>query len=319
MRVIGVTPETYGGPEALQIYELPDRHADPGTVRVAVHDAAVNPTDTVVRAGWYPERQAGTEPPFVPGMDVAGIVDEIGPDTETGLAIGDQVMAMVAPRGSHGGYSDSLVLPAWSVTRVPAGVTLAAACTLPMNGLTARRALDMLGLPTGATMAVTGAAGTLGGYVVQLAKAEGLRVIADSSEQDEPLVRGLGPDVVVRRGDDVAARIREVVPDGVDGVVDAAVLGSRLLPAIRDGGALASVRPFEGATERGIVLHQVWVREYRNDWERLDRLRQQVEDGVITLRVADTFPPERAGEAHARLECGGTRGRFVIQFRNDPA
>src|SRR5437870_4958010 len=183
MRVVGVSGEGgYGGPEASRVFELPDRHAGAGEVRIAVHDAAVNPTDTFTRNGARHEMLKVHEPPYVPGMDVAGVIDEVGPDTETDLAVGDRVMAIVMPKGSHGGYSDSIVVATRSVARVPAGTTLVEAATLPMNGLTARLALDLLAVPPGGTVAVTGAAGTLGGYAVQLAKADGLRVIADSSE-----------------------------------------------------------------------------------------------------------------------------------------
>ena len=131
-------------------------------------------------------------------------------------------------------------------------------------------------------------------------------------------MRDLGADVVVRRGDDVAARIREVVPEGVDAVADGAVQHTLVLPAIRDGGAVASVRPFQGDTERDITIHTVWVREYMLEQAKLDRLRQQVEDGAVTLRVAGTYPPEDAGAAQARLEAGGTRGRLVIEFAPEP-
>jgi len=302
----------------LAIFELPERHAGPGEIRLAVHAAAVNPTDTFTRNGSRHEMMKDLDPPYVPGMDVAGVVDEIGPDTHTDLSLGDRAMGIVVPKGQHGGYSDSLVLPVDSVARAPVGVTLAEACTLPMNGLTARKALDMLALPPGATLAVTGAAGAFGGYAVQLAKADGLRVVADASEADEELVRKLGADIVVRRGDDVAARIRAAVPDGVDGVADGSIQNPLVLPAIRDGGAVAAVRPFVGDTERDIVVHMVWVREYARERDKLDRLRQQVEDGTVTLRVAATYPAEQAGEAHARLERGGTRGRIVIEFRPEP-
>ena len=247
MRVIGVSGEGgYGGPEALKIFELADRHAGPGEVRLAVHAAAVNPTDTYTRNGSRHELLKDLAPPYVPGMDVAGIVDEIGPDTRTDLRVGDRAMAIVIPKGQHGGYSDSLVLPADSVTNAPAGAKLVEAATLPMNGLTARKVLDMLALPSGSTLAVTGAAGAFGGYVVQLARADGLTVVADASEADEEMVRSLGAHVIVRRGDDVATRIRAVVPEGVDAVADGAVQHGLVLPAIRDGGALGRSGPSPG-------------------------------------------------------------------------
>jgi NADPH:quinone reductase-like Zn-dependent oxidoreductase len=246
-------------------------------------------------------------------MDAAGVLDEIGDGVDTDLLVGDDVMAIVVPRGSHGAYSEYVVVPAESVVRAPAGASLPEAATLPMNALTARRALDLLALRRGQSIAVTGAAGAFGGYVVQLARAEGLRVIADASPADVALVSSLGAEVVPR-GDAVADRIREILPDGVDGLADGALLFEKAFPAVRDGGGFAVVRTYSGATERGIVIHPVWVREYARERAKLDHLREQVEHGVLTLRVAGTFGADRAGEAHRILEAGGTRGRLVIEL-----
>jgi NADPH:quinone reductase-like Zn-dependent oxidoreductase len=304
----------HGGPEALEVVDLPEVHAGPGQVRIRIHAAAVNPTDTFVRNGSRAEQQKADPPPYVPGMDAAGIVDEVGDGVSTGVQVGDMVMAMVVPKGSHGAYREQIVLDARAVVPAPAGTTHVEACTLPMNGLTARQSLDLLGLSAGQTLAVTGAAGAYGGYVVQLAKVEGLTVIADASEADHALVVSLGADIVVRRGDDVARRILEHFPNGVDGLADGAVLNERVIPAVRDGGAFTSVRGFKGESQRGIKFTTTTVRTYDGEFEKLDRLRQLVESGAITLRVADTFPPERAADAHRRLEAGGTRGRLVIEF-----
>ena len=311
MRVVGVME--FGGPEVLKVYDIPERHAGPGEVRVAVRAAAVNPTDTYTRNGARAEMLKDFPPPYVPGMDIAGVVDEVGEGVST-VRIGDSVMGIVVPSGSHGGYSESIVLPAGSVTHAPRGTSHAQACTLPMNGLTARLSLDQLALSPGDTLAVTGAAGAYGGYVVQLAKADGLRVIADASEKDEQLVRSLGADIVVRRGSDVAARIREHVPNGVDGFADGSVQNDEIVAAVKDGGAIATVRGWKSDLERNITLHETWVREYAQAWDKLDRLREQAEQGLLTLRVARTFPCEEAGTAHELLQAGGTRGRFVIEF-----
>ena len=312
MKVVGVVE--YGGPEALRIFEVPEPHAGPGQVRIRVGAATVNPADTAVRNGARAEAQKEFSPPYVPGMEAAGLLDEIGEGVTTDLVIGEQVMAIVVPRGSHGAYAEQVVVPIESVARVPAGTSLVEAATLPMNGLTARLALDLLALRPGQTLAVTGAAGAFGGYVVQLANSEGLRVIADASPIDTALVRALGADEVVDRGDDVADRVRAIVPDGVDGLADGALLHAKALPAVRDGGAMATVRTFSDETERGIMIHPVWVREYAREQAKLDQLRRQVAAGVLTLRVARTFTPENAGEAHRILEAGGTRGRLVIVF-----
>jgi len=318
MRGVGVIE--FGGPEVLQVVDLPETHAGPGEVRIRVHAATVNPTDTVLRSGSRGAAVSEDSPPYIPGMDAAGVIDEVGSGIGTGtgagtnLAVGDSVMAMVLPKASHGGYRESIVLAAESVVRVPAGSSNIEAATLPMNGLTARQSLDQLALQPGQTLAVTGAAGCYGGYVVQLAKADGLRVIADASETDEQLVRDLGADIVVLRGEDVAARIREVAPDGVDGLADGAVQREIAVGAVRDGGGFASVRGWGGTGERGITFNKTMVRDYDHRADLLDQLRQQVEDGAITLRVAGTYQPEDATEAHRRLEAGGTRGRCVIVF-----
>lgn len=312
MRAVGVNE--FGGPEALEVVGLPDPSPGPGEVLVRVHAATVNPTDTYTRNGARAEQLRKNPPPYVPGMDVAGVLAGVGDGVDTELSVGDRVMGIVVPDGAHGGYAEQIVLPAESVVRAPAGTSHAEASTLPMNGLTARLALDMLALAPGDTLAVTGAAGALGGYVVQLGKADGLHVVVDASEADEELVRSLGADEVVRRGDEVATRIVEAAGGPVPGLVDGSVQNEALFPAVADGGGFATVRGFRAESPRGITLHQVWVREYAREQAKLDRLRQQVEDGQVTLRVARTFPPQEASEAHRLLEAGGVRGRLVIEF-----
>jgi NADPH2:quinone reductase len=312
MRAVGIVQ--HGGPEALEVIELPEVHAGAGEVRLRVHAATVNPTDTYQRNGALAPMQAKkAPPPYVPGMDAAGVVDEVGAGV-THLAVGDRVMAIVQPSGTHGAYASSIVLPARSVAAAPAGTSHVEASTLPMNALTARLSLDRLGLSPGQTLAVTGAAGCYGGYVVQLAKADGLHVIADASEQDRKLVQELGADVVLERGEGFAGRVRELYPDGVDALADGAITGGATFSAVRDGGGIAVVRGQQGEPGRAITVHDIWVREYLTAWEKLDTLRQQVQDGQLTLRVAAAYPAGNASEAHRRLEAGGTRGRLVLEF-----
>lgn len=319
MKAIGHTE--FGEPDVLRVLDLPDPVPGPGTVLVKVHAAAVNPTDTMRVSGRRRERVESSPPPWVPGMDFAGVVEALGESTaeESELAVGDRVMGLVAPEGAQGGYSQLLVVPWRSVVTVPDTVDFVAASTIPMNAMSARQALDLLGLAPGQVIAVTGAAGAFGGYVVEQAKADGLRVIADASPADREVVSGLGADLVLDRGGDLADRIRAAVPEGVDGVADGAVLNELILPALRDGGRIATVRFREGPAERGITFHPVSVTRYVQEHERLQGIRRLVEEGRLTPRVAATYPALDAAEAHRRLARGGTRGRLVLLMDESPA
>ena len=312
MTAIGVI--NYGGPETLQEIEVPPEPLGAGDVRLRVTAAAVNPTDAGVRSGVRDDKPAPRPPGAVPGMDAAGEVVEVGADVATGIAVGDRVVAVVVPSGPHGAYRSDLVVPARSVTRVPAGATDVEAATLPMNGLTARFALDSLQLQPGQVLGVTGSAGALGGYVVQLAKADGITVVADAADKDVELVGQLGADVIVPRGDAFADAVRERYPAGVDGLVDAAMLHEAALPAIKDGGRMATVRGWDGGEQDRVTVIPVMVYQHAQEWEALDRLREQAESGALTLRVAGVLPATQAAEAHRRMEAGGLRGRLVLQF-----
>ncbi|MFI6348685.1 NADP-dependent oxidoreductase [Streptomyces sp. NPDC050560] len=312
MRAIGLT--TFGGPDVLEVLDLPEPQAGPGEVRLRVHAAAVNPTDVMFRTGGHAARLEGTAPPFVPGMDAAGVVDQVGPGVER-LAVGQRVVAMTLFTGAHGGaYAERVVVPAASVVAAPEGVGFPEASTLLMNAATARMALDALGLPRGASVVVTGAAGAVGGYAVELAKADGLHVIADASPDDADLVRGFGADHVVERGAEVASAVRALVPDGVPGLVDGSLQTTEVLPAIADGGTLVELRGWPGPAERGIRVVPIIVAGVMGDTAMLDTLSRQAEQGVLSLRVAEVMPAGEAAQAHRRLEAGGLRGRLVLDF-----
>jgi NADPH:quinone reductase-like Zn-dependent oxidoreductase len=248
-------------------------------------------------------------------MDFAGKVKEVGDGVETGIKVGDDVMGMVMPSGTHGAYSDQLILNQFAVVKMPKGVSHVEASTLPMNGLTARLSLDLLNLNKGQIIAVTGGPGAYGGYAIQLAKADGLIVIADSNEQDIDLLKNLGVDHIIPRGKNFVEEIKKIFPEGVDGIADGALLNETAIGAVKDNGSFTSVRNFIGEPQRNINFTATWVSEYNCDFEKLDILRQQVDDGLVSLRVADTVTPENAAEAHRRLDAGGTRGRMVINWQ----
>src|SRR5262249_10984580 len=157
-----VAIRTPGGPEVLEVIDRDVRGPGPGEVRLAVRAAAVNPTDIGLRASGAPN----LDPPWIPGMDAAGTIESVGDGVDR-LAPRDPVMAAVMPRRPEGGaQSELLVVPAASVVALPDGADAVAAATLPMNGLTALLALDLLGLGAGDTLAVTGGAGLLASYAI---------------------------------------------------------------------------------------------------------------------------------------------------------
>lgn len=309
MRAIGI--DDFG--QELRVLDVPEPHAGPGEVRVRVHAVAVNPTDTGVVSGRYRERHA-EHGPYIPGADAAGVIDEVG-DGSTRWNVGDRVALVVVPYREAGGtYADHVVVPETSVLRLPDDIDFAHGTTFLMNALTARLLLDELGLSAGQTLAVTGAAGAFGQYAVQMAGADGLRVIADAAEKDEELVRSFGPDDVVRRGDDVAQRIREVASDGVDGLIDGSVQGEQTIAAVKDGGVIGSVRGWSGELERGITAKAVLVYQHVDRDDLIRGLERQLADGVYALRVAEVLPAALAVDAHLRLAAGGVRGRLVLDF-----
>lgn len=315
MKAVGFTE--FGGPEVMRVLELPEPHAGPGEVRVKVTAADVNPSDVNARMGTITEIAPELFPPaerYIVGWDAAGVIDEVGEGVRPELALGAEVIALVIPQLAQGAQAQYIVAPAASVVLAPAGADPVAASTLLMNALTARMSLDALELSPGATVAVTGAAGAVGGYAVELAKADGLTVIADAAGKDRDLVASFGADHIVPRGADFADRVRALCPDGADGVVDGGVLDGAVAPAVRDGGNIATFRAFTGAGDRGVRWHPVMVHSRIQDTAALETLRDQAASGALTLRVAGTFPFEEAGRAHRLFEDGGVRGRPVLLF-----
>lgn len=313
MRVIGVSE--FGGPEVLREFDLPLPTPGPGEVRVRVRAACVNPTDVLNRSGANPRWAEGRTSPWVPGIDFSGVVDALGPGVDGRLGVGDEVVGMKMPSlGEDGSYADFVVADAASVVAAPRRVDLMSASTLLMNALTARMSLDILHLSRGQVLAVTGAAGTLGGYITQLAKHDGLQVIADAAPYDHDRVSATGADVIVERGPQVAARILERFPGGVDGLVDGSVQLAELTSAIKPGGHMVITRWWTPPDGLSITVTLVLAYERVRDTAALTRIVQLADEGILTTSVAEVFPAARAADAHRTLEAGGVRGRLVLDF-----
>jgi NADPH:quinone reductase-like Zn-dependent oxidoreductase len=309
MRVAGFTE--FGDPDVVRTMEIPKPEAGPGEVVVRVVATTVNPTDTLMRAGLQAQMMKGVAPPYVGGVEFAGRVaaasEGAGP-----LAPGQAVMGIVDARQRRGAHAEYVCVPVESVAPLLPGADIVGAGAVPMNGLTAKMAIETLGLPPGSSLLVTGGAGAVGGYAIQLARHAGLAVVADGKEQDRDLLERLGATIVVPRGEAMAAAVRRNFPGGVDGLIDGALLGNLAAALVRDGGGSVSLRRSNPITDPRLRNEAVSVFGQPADSSALRWLAARLAEGVMTPRIAVQLPLSAAAEAHRRVERGSLRGRVVL-------
>jgi NADPH:quinone reductase-like Zn-dependent oxidoreductase len=302
----------YGGPENARTVQVPVPQPGPGEVRVRVVAATVNPGDVQFRRGDHAAFVQEAVPPFCGGMEFVGRVDAAGQgvDLEAGTLVAGTSHFIPGGRGAH---AELVVTGAGAVAECPPDVDPAAMATVPMNGLTARVTLDALRLASGDTLVVTGAAGAVGAYVVELAVAEGIEVIAVASASDEPALRRLGVSEFVPRGVDVVDRVLAHHPGGVAAVVDTAMLDRAAVPLVRPGGQFITLRPGHvPLPQRGIEPRLVSFRRYQDRPDVLRELLQAARTGALTPRVAEVLTLAEGREAHRLADTPGLRGRVVL-------
>ena len=300
-----LTYDRYGNDDELRMTERPTPRVGPSEVRIRVTRASVNPVDWKVMSG-------GLEPlmenrfPTIPGWDVAGVVDAVGPDTPE-FAPGDRVAAYARKQVvSAGTFAEYVTVRVDDVAAVPDAVTDDVAAALPLTGLTALRVLETLAVTKGETLLIHAASGGVGYLAAQLAVAAGARVVGPASPANLGKLEALGV-TPVAHGDGLQERLAEVAPEGFDAVAD--LVGGVLdvsLAVLRDGGRLASIAD-PGVEEHG--GRWVWVRP---DGERLAQLLDEVAEGRLTVEIDRTFPLDQVAEAFALSREGGAKGKLVI-------
>jgi NADPH:quinone reductase-like Zn-dependent oxidoreductase len=303
-RVYGVIVTALGGPEGLQVAELPDPVARPGQIVVRVQAVCVQPADIGARTGMIP--RGPVPPPFLPGWDIAGEVASVGSDV-TEFRLGDRVVGMIPwylTRGAPGGYAEFVAVDAQWLVPLPDGLDVVPAATVPLNAVTAHQALSLLSLEDPSTVLVTGASGGIGGFATQFAAQRGHHVLAVASHDDEAWVGGLGATEVIPRSADLAS----VGP--VPAVLDAVPLGKAAEAAVEDGGIIVTTRPTPPADPRRGVRQDLQL--IRLDRELLAKVVGQLAAGELRTRVAATMPLIEAAEAHRLVEAGGLRGKIVL-------
>ncbi|MGH2895065.1 MAG: NADP-dependent oxidoreductase [Solirubrobacteraceae bacterium] len=296
----GIQFTQFGGPEVLELVELPDPEPGPGQIRVAVRATGVNPIDWKVRSG-----AMGGDLPKRTGQEVAGVVDKLG-DGVTGVEVGEAVFGAAA----GGGGAAELALVE-NYARVPDALDFAGAAALPVAVETAARTLDVLGVHSGQTVVINGASGSVGIAAVQFARARGAHVIGTASEANQDYVREFGAEPTTY-GDGLVERVRALARDGVDRGLDAA--GGGVLPALvaltGSPDRVVTIADYPGAQETGVPFSGGLGPE--RAWHALADAAELIEAGHLRLPVAQTFPLADIAEAHRISETGHPRGKLVL-------
>jgi NADPH:quinone reductase-like Zn-dependent oxidoreductase len=303
----------FGGPEVLELLEVPVPTLGDDDVLIRVYAAGVGPWDVKVRAGVM-----GTEYPLplVLGSECAGVVEQVGANVSD-FAPGDAVYAYALQGGT---YAELVVAPAAVVAAKPHDATFAEAAALPVGATAAHQAiLEDLAVRAGETVLVTGGAGGTGGFAVQIAAAAGAHVISTARPDSHEYVRSLGASEVYDYADDFVREILERHPEGVDALLEC-VGGENLarsLDAVRDGGRAATlVPPAPEAPVRGIAVQFVFARP---DGERLAEVARLVDSGSLKVHLSQVFALADVASAHRSLESGTMRGKIVLQLRDEEA
>ncbi|MET7754794.1 NADP-dependent oxidoreductase [Streptomyces sp. NPDC005389] len=298
----------YGGPEVLEYGERPDPKIGPDAVLVRVRAAAVNPVDWKCQAG-YLDGMMDAVFPVIPGWDVAGVVVRPGVSV-TEFTEGDEVMGYVREDFlSRGTFAEYVAAPVRTLARKPRSVGFEESAALPLAGLTAYQALHQpLAVGPGDTVLVHAAAGGVGSMGVQIARHLGCRVIGAAREAGLERVAELGAEPVVYDEATFADQVRTLAPQGVDAVLD--TIGGPFLRIsaglLAAGGRLASIADGEVLALGGRYF---WVRPDPVD---LAALADLVDEGVLSVRVARTFPLEQAADAQRANAAGGLNGKVVV-------
>jgi NADPH:quinone reductase len=298
------------GVDAVELGERPDPALVAGQVLIRVQAAGVGPWDVGFVSGGFP----GVTAPFVPGQEVAGVVEAALDGA--GVELGERVYTSLFPAG--GGFAELALASADRVAPMPDRASFAEAAGLVTAGGTAHKGLVDVGrLQAGQTVLITAAAGGVGSLAVQIAAAVGARPLGVASPANHDYLRGLGAsEVFDYHAADWVQQVRAAVPGGVDVLFDAAGGQTRdqALGAVRDGGRAVFIvlqSPPPDPLPRGITSESFAANIDRHRLEELGRL---VDAGQLRPQVEAVLPLEQAREALARVAGGHTRGKIVLQI-----
>jgi len=325
-----------GPPEVIEPRATELAPLEPGQARVRVEVTGVSFAEQAMRRGKYYK-----QPPFplVPGYDLVGVVEELGATTPAGVHVGQRVAALT----KVGGWAEQVVLDAADLVPVPAAVSSEDAETVIINGLTALRVLRLIDARPGSTIVVLGAAGGVGSVLVQLALHAGLQVIGTAGPSQQDRLRAMGVVPIDYRVEDVGARVHELAPEGVAGVVDH-VGGPGIQTSwhmLARGGHLVSLSDMSVADAkhpmvpfmrhylrlqrwnllpngRHATFFDIWTGHSDLDTYRrqltadLQTLFTHLVAGDINAPIDSIYPLDQAAVALRRAEQGGLAGKILL-------
>lgn len=288
----------YGGPNVLSVEEAPNPDPGPGEVRIEVRAASINPIDWKVRSGMF-AKEAVPDRPMIMGFDAAGVIDAVGEEVAN-WQVGDEVFGL-----GEATYAELAVLR--SFARKPSGVDFATAAAAGTTGETALRVFGLLDLSAGERLLIDGGAGGVGTVAVQLARRRGYQVIATASQANHEYLRSLGA-TPISYGTGLADRVRAILDDGVDGVFD--VVGktdpAELIGLVATPDRVVSIANFDAA-DTGIKI----TSGGGDQAAALAEVAEALTAGDLRIPI-QSFPFDRAAEAHQLSQDGHVRGKLVL-------
>jgi NADPH:quinone reductase len=291
---------SFSGLDGLELAEVPDPTPGDGEQLVEVRAASLGPWDRAGSNGAFAAVGGSSEFPQVQGWDFAGETVD-----------GRRVLGFVAqPWMGVGAFAERIAASAAILAPLPEALGFEEGSTLPVCGLTAGLLVEAATVRAEQVVLITGAAGMVGGFALQLASGRGASVVAAVREGDADEARRLGAEAVVDTGNEIEAAVRDRWPDGIDACLDTVGLGSGALACVRDGGAfVTSVPTAVPDATREISPQTVQVQP---DADATAKLADRAVSGELTVRVAETLPLERFRDAYTRLERGGLHGKIVL-------
>jgi len=304
----------FGGPEKLELADMPVPKPAAGEVLVRVRAASVNPVDYKIRrsGSW-----AGVPMPAIIGYDAAGVVEAVG-DNVGGLQAGDEVFYCARIFGRQGTMAEYHVEDAAIVAKKPPQLSFEEAASLPLAAMTAYDAVvTFFRTKPGDTVLIQAGAGGVGAFAVQLAKAAGARVIATGRAENADFIRALGADEVIdyrtHKFEDEVNRLTG--GRGVDAAYDTVGgdIVSRSIECVRHYGKLATIVRVDGSINGMQIRNQtLYFGFMERTKDKIAALKTLAERGQVKPVIDSTLPLERLADAHRKLEGGGMRGKIVI-------